>query len=90
MYDESVPLCLFYACAEGGDTSLFSFPVFKSWGGLGSDERSRDLNRVVEIGGDYVFLLGGGGTSLLDLLKLSAHCQMEMFTTVSHQRMVNM
>jgi hypothetical protein len=47
---------------------LFSLSVFKSRGGLGFDERSRDLNRVVEVGGDYVFLLGGGGTGLFDFL----------------------
>jgi hypothetical protein len=84
MYDESIPLCLFYACAEGGDTSLFSFPVFKSWGGLGSDERSRDLNRVVEIGGDYVFLLGGGGTSLLDLLFTGLAPPLDLSSRVGH------
>lgn len=68
MYDESIPLCLFYACAEGGDTSLFSFSVFETRGGLGFDESSGDLNRVVEVGGDYVFLLGGGDTGLFDFL----------------------
>ena len=35
---------------------------------MGFDESSRNLNRVVEVGGDYIFLLGGGGTSLFDLL----------------------
>jgi len=35
---------------------------------LGFNESSRDLNRNVEVGGDYIFLLGGGGTGLFNLL----------------------
>ena len=35
---------------------------------MGFNESSRDLNRNVEVGGDYIFLLGGGGTGLFDLL----------------------
>jgi hypothetical protein len=84
MYDKSIPLCLFYACAESGDTSLFSFSVFKSWGGLGFDESSGDLNRVVEVGGDYVFLLGSGGAGLFDLLFTGLAPPLDLLSRVGH------
>jgi len=60
MDDESIPLCFFNTGTKGRNTTGRAITVFEpgSCGGFG--ECCRDLDSVVEVGGDDVFLFSSG------------------------------
>jgi len=68
MYSKSIPLGFFGRDSKSRDTALFASTVFESRGGRGFGKCSRDLDSVVQVGSDDVFLLGLGGSNLLALL----------------------
>jgi hypothetical protein len=72
MNRKSIPLSLLDIGAESRDSTLRAVAVFESWGRLRLGERCRDLNGLVEVGGDDVFLLGGGTTAMFDLLLMDS------------------
>lgn len=68
MDDKSIPLSIFGTSSKGRNTTLFTLTVFEPRGRRGFSECSRDMDTVVEVGSDDVFLFSLGGSSLLDLL----------------------
>jgi hypothetical protein len=68
MHDESIPFSIFGTSSKSRNTTLFTLTVFEPRGRRGFGECSRDLDAVVEVGSDDVFLFSLGGSSLLDLL----------------------